>query len=122
MTAGQTQTITISVTPNTTTISGFYRFSTFQTLFQQLTGATPISLTARGADINTPVTGTVNADGTWTVTNVPVSTNSITRSMNLIFSHPDIQTFTLTNVVVPNNQTTSTITNPVILQPLTIDV
>jgi hypothetical protein len=117
---GQTRPVTLALNPNTIVIRGFYTFSTFQNLFGNVNPA--ISLQFQGGV--TPITqpGTVAQNLTWTIPGIPVSNDTLTRQVNIIFSHPDLQTFTLSNIIVPKNKQNLTITNPVILQPLTMDV
>jgi hypothetical protein len=116
---GQTRRFTIALPPlgaqNAVTVDGTFRFSSFQSLLSLIQG---ISLRVQ----DTNFVGTVtNATGIWLVTGLPASTSSITRQFNFVFSHPDLKTFVLQRVVLPK-QGTKTITQPVVLEPNTVDV
>jgi hypothetical protein len=117
---GQTRPLTVPLQPRLININGFYKFSTFQNLVSLITPT--INLQFQGGSFGTSQVGLIVNNGTWQITGIPVSNTALTRQVNIIFSHPDLQTFTLSNIVVPRNVQNLTITNPVILQALTMDV
>jgi hypothetical protein len=124
---GETQRLTINLTPlsqqdsGAIAITGSYRFSKFQNLLARTPG---IRLSVRDLSdtLLNDVTARINpADGTWQISGLPPSTPTISRQFNFVFEHPNIHTFVLQRVLMPQTGT-KTIVDPVILQPVTVDV
>jgi hypothetical protein len=118
ITAGLAYNRTVRLQPLTSgRIEGTYRISSYQTLLSRITPS--VRIKDFGSSFGN---GSANSqNGTWTVVNLPPSTTSITRQYDIVFSHPDVKTYTLQRVVMPRDGT-KTITQPVLLEPITVDV
>ncbi len=92
--ADQTVRTTISLRPEQAIIQGIIRVAQFEQLYNRQT----ILINVSNANLNEQQT--INPDGSFTIT-VPRSTPSLTRQFNLVFTHPGLDTFTLSNVVAP---------------------
>lgn len=124
---GETQRLTINLTPlsgqdsGAVAIKGSYRFTSFQNLLA-LTQNIRLSVRDLSDTLLNDVNARINpATGTWEVSGLPPSTASITRQFNFVFEHPNIKTFTLQRVLMPKTGT-KTIVDPVLLEPITVDV
>lgn len=124
---GETTTFTAIMTPlgppdaGAVTLQGTYRFANFQ---NQLALTTNIRLGVRNVSdgLISAIEGRLNpANGTWVISGLPPSTSTIQRTFDLAFEHPDIVTNVLSGQTMPKGGTV-TITNPVVLQPLLVDV
>lgn len=102
------------------TLQGTYRFSSFQNLLALTPGIVLRVIDLADAFIP-PTTHLIPASGTWNIVGLPPSTATITRQFTLVFEHPNIKTFTLARVVMPRSGT-KTITQVVVLDPITVDV
>lgn len=125
---GETTRFTLIMTPlggpdtGAVTLQGTYRFSQFQNLLG-LTNNIRLGVKNLSDVLVGAVDGRlIPANGTWQLVGLPPSTNSIQRSFTLIFEHPDIVTQELPAISMPKGGGTITITNPVVLEPLLVDV
>lgn len=124
---GETTRFTIVMTPlggadaGAITVQGTYRFSQFQTLLG-LTQNIKLGIRNLSDILVGDIAGRLTpASGTWQLIGLPPSTNTIQRSFTLVFEHPDIVTKELPALTMPKNGTL-TITDPVVLEPLLVDV
>ncbi|MBI4869085.1 MAG: carboxypeptidase regulatory-like domain-containing protein [Candidatus Wallbacteria bacterium] len=92
--ADQTVRVTISMRAEVAIITGIIRISAFEQLYSKPN----IQIRVSNANLNpNPI---IQQDGSFQIT-VPRSTSSLTRQFNIVFTHPGLETFTLSNVVSP---------------------
>lgn len=110
--------VTLFLDPNVGSFAGTARVNPFP----QLT-VTGIQVSVQGLVTvgGQNVQGTVGEDGRWQVGPIPVSNPQTTRQFNLVFSHPDLKTFVLQNVVAPRTGTKN-LAQTVVLERVTVDV
>lgn len=102
-------------------VQGTYRFSNFQNLLG-LTDNIKLSVRNVADGLLNPINGRiVQLSGTFFIDNLPPSTATIIRRFDFIFEHPNIETFTLRDQAMPRTGTI-TIADPVVLNPIVVDV
>jgi hypothetical protein len=112
--ANQTVAQTIYMQPLQVQFEGLLRISQFQSLYNL--NAIDIKITNTTGTIVGP-----DADGVFTIAGVPASNSNLTRTFNIRFTNPDLQTLVLTNVVSPRAGAT-TIPQIISLNPTVVDV
>ena len=113
--ANETIRRTVYLNPLTVTIDGVVKISKWQALFNL--GQVEIRVT------NTlgPASVGPAPNGLFTIAGIPASNSNLTRTFNLRFTHPDLQTVMLTNIVAPRAGD-RTIPMTVVMTPLVVDV
>lgn len=118
--ANETVRRTVFLTPLTVSFDGIIRVSSFPNLFnlanlgdfQVNLNNTTVALSSIGGSAN---------GGIFRILGVPASNAQLTRTFNIRFTHPDLQTVVLSNVVAPRAGD-RTIPLVVTMTPTTVDV
>jgi hypothetical protein len=113
--ANETVRRTVFMNPLQVTLDGVVRISRFQNLFSLAAVEIRVTNTLGPPVVNAAPNGLFNIPG------IPASNSQITRTFNLRFTHPDLQTVILTNIVAPRAGD-RTIPLTVVMTPLTVDV
>jgi hypothetical protein len=113
--ANETVRRTVFLVPNSVIIEGVIRVESFQGLFdlsQIQVQAANITVGAVSASANTAL---------FRIPDLPASNSSLTRTINLRFTHPDLQTVVLSNIVLPRAGERS-LPLTVVMRPITVDI
>lgn len=112
--ADETVRVTIQMVPELAILTGFLRISAFENLYQKNTIQVQLS------NVNVNPNANINPDGSFTL-EVPRSTTAFTRQLNIVFTHPGLDPFTLSNVVAPIGGA-RTINQTVVMTPRRVDL
>ena len=118
--ANETVQRTIFLRPLPVVIDGLIRISRFQNLFDLSRVEIKATNTQSPLD-GTPIVVTAAPNGLFELANVPASNANLTRTFDIRFTHPDLQTVVLTNVVAPRAGD-RTIPLTIVMTPLTVAV
>jgi len=113
--ANETIQRTVVLRPLEVTIDGLVRIDKWQALFNLSNVEVKITNTSG------PSTASPAPNGLFTITAVPASNSNLTRTLNIRFTHPDLQTVVLSNIVAPRAGD-RTIAMTVSMTPITVDV
>jgi hypothetical protein len=113
--ANETVQKTILLKPLDVTIDGVVRISRWQNLFNLSNVEIKITNTLG------PSTASPAPNGLFTISGVPASNSNLTRTLTLRFTHPDLQTVVLSNIVAPRAGD-RTVPMTVVMNPTTVTV